>query len=81
MARGDRSEPGNTFRWDKIRLNLPGDSSYPPKITWVSKFQGETQELAFLDDYRVAAGSAKETWGEAHRVGPIWKYLGLKDAP
>ena len=25
VVRGDSSDPDNLFRWDKIRLNLPGD--------------------------------------------------------
>ena len=37
LGRGDRNEPDNPFRWNKIRLNLPGDPNYPPKIIWMSK--------------------------------------------
>ena len=64
VVRGDRSDSYNPFRWDKIRLNLPGDPSYPPKIPWMSKVWGGAQELAayfttYVDDYRVASGSAK----------------------
>ena len=32
VVRGDRSDPDNPFRWDKIRLNLPMDPSYYPTI-------------------------------------------------
>ena len=40
VVRVDRSDPDNPFRWEKIRLNLPGDTSYSPTIPWMSKFQG-----------------------------------------
>ena len=40
VVRGDSSDPDNPFRWDKIRLNLPGDPSYSPAITWMSKVWG-----------------------------------------
>ena len=29
----------------------------------------------------MAAGSAKDAWRAAQRVGSIWKYLGLQDSP
>ena len=32
VVRGDRSEPDNLFRWDKVRLNLPGVTNNPPMI-------------------------------------------------
>ena len=74
VVRGDRSEPNNLFRWDKIRLNLPGDPSYSPTIPWMSKFWGGDQELTadfttYVDDSRVAAGSLKETLRAARKVG------------
>ena len=86
MVRGDRSDLDNLFRWDNIRLNLPGDPNYPPKIPWVSKVPGGTQDLdayftTYVDDSRGATGSAEEVWRADWRVGSIWKYLGLKDDP
>ena len=38
VVRGDRSDPDNLFRWDKIRVKLPGDPRYFPTIPWMSKF-------------------------------------------
>ena len=86
VVRGDRSDTDNRFRWDKIRLNLPGDPSYSPTILWMSKFRGGTQDLdadftTYMDDYIVAAGSEKEAWRSAKRVGTIWKYLSLQYSP
>ena len=86
VMRGDRSDPNNPFRWDKIRFNLSGDPIYSPTIPWISKFRGRTQELAtdfttYVYDSIVAAGSEKVAWSSARIVGSIWKYLGLHDAP
>ena len=36
-VRGDSGDPDNSFRWDTIKLNLPGDPNYPPTISWMSK--------------------------------------------
>ena len=37
VVRGDSSNPDKLFRWNKIRLNLPGDPSYSSTIPWMSK--------------------------------------------
>ena len=46
LVRGDRSNPDKPFRRDNIRLNFSRDPSYYPTITWMSKVQGGTQDLA-----------------------------------
>ena len=86
VVRVDSRDPDNPFRWDNIRLNLPGDPSYSPKIPWMSKLWGGVQELGadfttYVDYSIVSAGPEKEPWREAQRVGSIWQYLGLQDAP
>ena len=86
MVRGYSRDPNNLFRWDNIRLNLPGDPSYSPTIMLMSKVQGGTQDMAayfttYVDDSILVAGSAKEAWRSARRVGSIWKYLGYKYSP
>ena len=40
VVRGDRSDTDKSFRWDNIRLNLPGEQIYSPKIPWMSKVHG-----------------------------------------
>ena len=37
MVRGDRRDPKNAYRWDNVRLNLPGSKDYDPRHPWVSK--------------------------------------------
>jgi hypothetical protein len=36
---GDRADPDNVFRWDAIRMNLPGSATYDPSLPWVSKIR------------------------------------------
>jgi hypothetical protein len=37
IMRGDRREETNPMRWDRIRMNLPGEEDYTPSLPWVSK--------------------------------------------
>ena len=74
VVRGDSSYPNNPFRWYEISLDLPGDRKYSPKIPWMSKFQGGTQDMAayfttYVDDSRVVAESSEEAQGGSWRVG------------
>ena len=66
VVRGDRRDPNNPFRWENIRLNVPGDPSYSPTISWMSIFLGGNQYMAadfttYEGDSRVAVGSEKDT--------------------
>ena len=36
VIRGDPKDPANVFRWDYVRLNLPGSPNYDPSLPWVS---------------------------------------------
>ena len=45
MVRGDRSDPGNPFRWDKIILNLHGDLINPQQILGCQSFEGGIKNL------------------------------------
>ena len=67
---GDRHDPDNVFRWDKVRLNLPGQKDYDPSLPWVSKVRREedgTWVIAadcktFVDDNRHAGPNEKDCW-------------------
>ena len=37
IAYGEMNDPLNPFQWSHAKLNLPGDESYTPKLTWVIK--------------------------------------------
>jgi hypothetical protein len=62
VIRADRHNPGNTFQWSHLRLNLPGSKGYMPAHAWLSK-QRKDDSLAsdfvcFVDNQRVTASSS-----------------------
>lgn len=93
IVRGDRRDPENIFRWDRIRLNLPGSELYDPLLPWVSKVfsealkDGATVEriacdfVTFVDDIRAAGYSLEATWQAVRRIASMLNYLGIQDAP
>jgi len=90
---GDRSEPRNIFRWDRIQLNLPGSPDFDPILPWVSKVFTDCLEdgklieqiacdfATFVDDMRAAGYSLKATWQVMHTIASRLNYLGIQDAP
>jgi hypothetical protein len=77
MAKGDRKDPTNIFRWDNLTLNLPGPASYDPGLPWVSKVTRDddgkivADVVEFVDDLRPLGGSRKEAWQAARWVASI----------
>ena len=52
FIRGDRMDPSNPFMWDKVVMNLPGQSGYNPSLPWVFRFDSINQKVAaFLCTY------------------------------
>jgi hypothetical protein len=61
LTLGDPTDSQNVFRWERVRLNLPGDVGYDPIMSWVSKV-GEDWRVAsylfiYMDDLRPTAPS------------------------
>jgi len=64
----------NIFRWEWVRLNLPGSEDFDPSLPWVSKVFWDYTEagvpfvqiacdfVTFVDDIRVAGYSLEATW-------------------
>jgi hypothetical protein len=44
--RGKRKDPNNIYRWDYVRLHLPGSDGYDPRKPWVSKIRSEDGKIA-----------------------------------
>eukprot|EP00980_Cylindrotheca_fusiformis_P016627 scaffold4978_cov106-Cylindrotheca_fusiformis.AAC.1 len=42
---GDRTDSDNAYRWDVVRLNLPGSKEYDPTLPWVSKIRIDDGEI------------------------------------
>jgi hypothetical protein len=89
---GDQCDPANVFRWDRVRLNLPGFDHYDPSLPWVSKVRtmlggdGSSQEIIaadlfiYVDDARVTGSSALECWTAQKKVAAGLSSLGIQDA-
>ena len=89
IIRGDRLDCKNVFRWDRIRLNLPGSDDYNPSLPWVSKVKDNpdgTVDVAadlftFVDDLRPTGKSKAEAWKAGRRSASLLNWLGIQDAP
>ena len=82
---GYRAEKTNPFRWDCIRLNLPGDDNYNPTMHRVYKWNELSQTLAceckfFCDDFRIIGPTEKATRAATHQLETTMAYLGVQDA-
>jgi hypothetical protein len=85
VIRGDRSNPENFIRWDRVRLNLPGQRNYQSNVSWVSKVRDcdgrVTADLfVFVDDLRPTGSSRKEAWRTGRRTASVLGHLGIQDA-
>ena len=74
------------MRWDKVILNLPGDSSFDPTKPRVMKWDDFLMRIAadilsFVDDLRASGFTAEEAWQVARQVASRLQYLGIQDAP
>ncbi len=85
VIRGDPSNPKNVFRWDEVKLNLPGSQDYKPWLPWVSRVRHSDGLIAcdfitYVDDTRTGGNSWDEARASGSRVASIMNWLGLKDA-
>ena len=82
---GNPSNKHNPFRWDEVRVNLPGSDNYDPSLPWISKIRASDGCIAadvfiYVDDLRITGLTKKEAWEACHRVSTILAWLGIQDA-
>jgi hypothetical protein len=82
---GDRLCKDNPLRWDRIILNLPGDSIYDPSLPTVMKWNDSVGRIAgdivsFVDDLRLTGYSLENSWAVSRYVLSRLQYLGIQDA-
>ena len=73
--------------WDKLRVNLPGDSTYDPRMAWVFKLRvtekGVTMVandfVTYVDDKRVIASSPVLVRQTSHVATSRAQRLGKQD--
>lgn len=85
IIRGDKSDPTNPFRYDYVRLNLPGMMNYDPRIPWTSKVRRQSERIAtdfvtYVDDIRPTGESKAECILGAKKISGTLTYLGIQDA-
>ena len=85
IFRGDRLNPMNPFRFDIVRMNLPGCLNYDPTKPWVSKIKSSTGKIAadvvqYVDDLRPTGESKVECTLATRAVSAGLGYLGIQDA-
>ena len=85
VIKGDRLDPDNVFRWDVVRLNLPGSEDYDPTLPWVSKVRMSDGKIAadlfiYVDDARSTGSNYEESRMAARRTASTFNYLGIQDA-
>ena len=73
FALGNREDLTNVFRWDTIKLNLPGSASFNPSLPWIMKWNELIKNLAakivaFLDDLRISAIDEETVWRAARQI-------------
>jgi hypothetical protein len=81
---GDREDPKNVFRYNRVRLNLPGNHDYEPTKPWVYK-ERKNGDVAsdvhcYVNDLRTTGPSEQECWAASQRVSSVLASLGLQDA-
>ena len=80
---GDRRDPKNPFKWDRVSLNLPGDPSYNPTQPRVCKMDADLLASvleAYVDDIRPMGATELRCQRASSRVAQITQYLGQQDA-
>ena len=86
FVRGDRRDPKNPFRWDKVVLNMPGTEDYDPRLPWVFRYDSVRGQVAaffctYVDDIRSGDCSELECVATTHAIASRVNYLGQQDAP
>lgn len=83
--RGGHDNESNVFRWNDVKLNLPGKSCYNPSKPWVYKVRKDGTLAAdlyiYIDDLRNTGPTYEECWEGAHQVCSRLTWFGLQDAP
>jgi hypothetical protein len=85
IVRGDQKDPKNAFRWDDVRLNLPGSKNYDPKYPSVLKIRLTDGKIAadlfvYVDDARITGPTEEECWAATRQAASRMNELGIQEA-
>ncbi len=81
---GDRLNPSNPYRWEKVIKNYPGLISYNPLRPRVYKIRTDGKIAAdlhkYIDDLRPTSVDEKEMWDASMQVMTRVNWLGMQNA-
>ena len=80
---GDRWDRNNPFRWESIRMNLPGMLTYDPREPRACKmFESNIAAAleAYVDDLRLLGWSELHCHAATSRAAKLLQYLGQQNA-
>ena len=87
FIRGDRHDPANPLRWDRVVLNLIGSENYDPAEPDVYKYDDINKKPAaffetYVDDIRSGDSGGEEACHRTtHVIASRINYLGQQDSP
>ena len=87
FIRGDRKDPRNPLRWDRVILNLPGSLNYRPDKPAVYRYDDLNQKIAgffetYVDDIRSGDSGGEDACNHlTHVIAARINYLGQQDSP
>ena len=75
----------NPLRWDKVILNLIGNTNFDPAYPNVYKWDSHNNRIAgdliaFIDDLRAIGHTLEAAWAIARWVASKLEFLGIQDA-
>ena len=83
-VRGNRLDPANPLRWERIVLNLPGSLQYNPSKPWVYKARVDgtmaSDFRGYVDDLRATGPTEEDCWQVTRVIGSKSTYSGIQDA-
>ena len=81
---GNPQDSENVFRWDSVKINLPGTIDYKPGVPWIAKFRRDGKIAAdahdYVDDLRGTAPTAEDAWRVSSRIAKTASFHGVQDA-
>ena len=80
---GDRWDKENPYRWDSVRVNFPGSSSYDPTQPRLVKMSEDVIAAileVFVDDIRTVGPGMVRCRDATRRASQLLQYLGQQDA-
>jgi hypothetical protein len=85
MALGNPKDTRNVFKWEKVKLNLPGMEEYDPALPWIMTHRAKGTIAAdinrYVDDLRLTAPTRELAWQASARIAKICASPGLQIAP